>query len=58
VADILDVLSAVGGLGGLLSIMGLAYWLGRRFAQIDERFKMRGLVRSGGWKAWELGGKA
>jgi hypothetical protein len=38
VADILDVLSAVGGLGGLLSIMGLAYWLGRRFAQIDEKF--------------------
>jgi hypothetical protein len=39
VADILDVLSAVGGLGGLLSIIGLAYWFGRRFARIDERFR-------------------
>jgi hypothetical protein len=47
VADILDVLSAVGGLGGLLSIMGLAYWLGRRFAQIDERFNsLRRSVKS------------
>ena len=46
-ADILDVLSAVGGLGGLLSIMGLAYWLGRRFAQIDERFNsLRRSVKS------------
>ena len=47
-----DALVRIGGVGGrhprrplsggwswgLLSIMGLAYWFGRRFAQMDERF--------------------
>jgi len=38
-AEVLDVLSAVGSLGGLFSIISLAYWFGRKFAQIDERFR-------------------
>jgi hypothetical protein len=36
--DLLDLLSAVGGLGGLSLIICLAYWLGRKFTEIDNRF--------------------
>ncbi len=38
-ADIIEILSAIGSLGGLFSIISLAYWFGRKFAQIEERFK-------------------
>jgi hypothetical protein len=38
--DLLDLLSAVGGLGGLSLIICLAYWLGRKFTEIDNRFKL------------------
>jgi chromosome segregation ATPase len=38
-ADIIEILSAIGSLGGLFSILSLAYWFGRKFAQIEERFK-------------------
>jgi hypothetical protein len=38
--DLLDLLSAVGGLGGLSLIICLAYWLGRKFTEIDSRFKL------------------
>ena len=38
--DLLDLLSAVGGIGGLSLIIYLAYWLGRRFTEIDNRFKL------------------
>ena len=35
----LDLISAIGGLGGLSLIICLAYWLGKKFTEIDERFK-------------------
>jgi len=38
-ADIIEILSAIGSLGGLFSILSLAYWFRRKFAQIEERFK-------------------
>ena len=38
--DLLDFLSAVGGIGGLSLIIYLAYWLGRKFTEIDNRFKL------------------
>lgn len=39
ITEVLSLLSALGGIGGLATIMGVAYWLGRKFAQVDERFK-------------------
>ena len=38
-ADIIEILSAIGSLGGLFSIISLAYWFRRKFARIEERFK-------------------
>ncbi|MFZ8855255.1 MAG: hypothetical protein ACO2OQ_03730 [Thermofilaceae archaeon] len=38
-ADIIEILSAIGSLGGLFSILSLAYWFRRKFARIEERFK-------------------
>lgn len=35
---LLQLLSAIGGIGGLATIVGLGYWLGKKFAQIDSRF--------------------
>jgi hypothetical protein len=37
---ILNLLSAVGGLGGLATVIGIAYWLGRKFTEIDYRFRL------------------
>ena len=37
--DVLSLLSAIGGLGGLAVIISVAFWLGKKFAQIDEGFK-------------------
>jgi len=36
--DILSVLSAIGGIGGLATIIALAYWLGGKFREIDLKF--------------------
>ncbi|UNQ73120.1 hypothetical protein [Infirmifilum sp. NZ] len=36
--DILSVLSAIGGVGGLATIIALAYWLGGKFREIDLKF--------------------
>jgi len=36
--DILNVLSAIGGIGGLATIVALAYWLGGKFREIDLKF--------------------
>lgn len=36
---ILTLLAAVGGLGGLSTIIVVAYWLGKKFTQIDARFE-------------------
>jgi len=38
--DVLSLLAAVGGLGGLVAIVSAIYWLGRRFGEIDGRFKL------------------
>jgi hypothetical protein len=37
---ILNLLAAVGGLGGLATVIGIAYWLGRKFTEIDYRFRL------------------
>ncbi len=37
---VLNLLGAIGGLGSLATIAGVAYWLGRKFAEIDKRFEM------------------
>jgi len=39
-ADVLSLLSAIGGVGGLATIISVTFWLGKKFAQIDERFKL------------------
>jgi len=39
VVDVLALLSAIGGIGGLATIVGLAYWLGRKFESIESRFR-------------------
>jgi len=38
--DMLGLLAAVGGLGGLVAIISAIYWLGRKFGEIEERFKL------------------
>jgi hypothetical protein len=38
--DVLSLLAAVGGLGGLVAIISAIYWLGRKFGEIDERFRV------------------
>jgi len=38
--DVLSLLAAIGGLGGLVAIVSAIYWLGRKFGEIDERFKL------------------
>jgi hypothetical protein len=38
--DVLGLLAAVGGLGGLVAIISAIYWLGRKFGEIEERFKL------------------
>jgi len=40
IAIVLNLLSAVGGLGGLATVIGIAYWLGKKFSEIDYRFKL------------------
>ncbi|QOJ79306.1 hypothetical protein IG193_02245 [Infirmifilum lucidum] len=37
--DILSILSAIGGIGGLATVLYLSYWLGGKFREIDMRFK-------------------
>jgi hypothetical protein len=37
---ILNLLAAIGGLGGLATVIGVAYWLGRKFTEIDYRFRL------------------
>jgi len=37
---ILNLLAAIGGLGGLTTVIGIAYWLGRKFTEIDYRFRL------------------
>ena len=38
--DILSLLAAIGGIGGLATIIGVAFWLGRKFSEIDMQFRM------------------
>jgi len=38
--DVLSLLAAVGGLGGLVAIVSAIYWLGGRFGEIGGRFKL------------------
>jgi predicted transcriptional regulator len=38
--DVLSLLAAIGGVGGLVAIVSAIYWLGRKFGEIDERFKL------------------
>jgi hypothetical protein len=40
IAIVLNLLSAVGGLGGLATVIGIAYWLGKKFSEIDYRFRL------------------
>ncbi len=37
--QLLSLLAAIGGLGGLAIVLRLTYWLGRRFTEVDLRFK-------------------
>uniref|UniRef100_A0A7J2U680 Uncharacterized protein n=1 Tax=Ignisphaera aggregans TaxID=334771 RepID=A0A7J2U680_9CREN len=37
---VLNIFSAIGGLGGLAIIAGVAHWLGGKFREIDYRFKV------------------
>lgn len=37
--DLLILLSAIGGLGGFATVISLAYWLGRKFEEINGEFK-------------------
>ena len=37
---ILNLLAAVGGLGGLATVIGIAHWLGKKFSEIDYRFRL------------------
>jgi hypothetical protein len=37
---VLNLLAAVGGLGGLATVIGIAYWLGKKFTEIDYRFRL------------------
>jgi hypothetical protein len=37
--DVLSLLAAVGGVGGFATIIGVAYWLGRKFAEVENRFE-------------------
>ena len=39
VNTLLDLLAAIGGLGGLALIIGVAYWLGNKFTEVNYRFK-------------------
>jgi hypothetical protein len=32
---LLSIVSAVGGLGGLATVIGIAHWLGKKFTEID-----------------------
>jgi len=36
----LNLLAAVGGLGGLATVIGIAHWLGKKFFEIDYRFRL------------------
>ena len=37
---LLDLLAAIGGLGGLALVIGVAYWLGNKFTEVNYRFKI------------------
>jgi len=37
---LLDLLATVGGLGGLATVIGIAHWLGKKFTEIDYRFRL------------------
>jgi len=37
---LLDLLAAIGGLGGLALIIGVAYWLGNKLTEVNYRFKI------------------
>ena len=37
---LLDLLAAVSGLGGLATVVGIARWLGKKFTEIDCRFRL------------------
>jgi hypothetical protein len=37
---VLNLLAAVGGLGGLVTVVGIARWLGKKFSEIDYRFRL------------------
>jgi hypothetical protein len=37
---ILNLLAAVGGLGGLATVIGIAHWLDKKFSEIDYRFRL------------------
>jgi hypothetical protein len=39
VNTLLNLLAAIGGLGGLALIISIAYWLGNKFTEINYRFK-------------------
>jgi len=38
--DVLSILSAIGSLGALASVISVAYWLGKKFSEIDAKFKL------------------
>ncbi|MDK6028872.1 hypothetical protein QPL79_05805 [Ignisphaera sp. 4213-co] len=38
--DALSILSAIGSLGALASVISVAYWLGKKFSEIDAKFKL------------------
>lgn len=38
--DILSLLSAIGGIEGLATIIGVVFWLGKKFSHVEMRFQM------------------
>jgi len=40
VALLLNILVAIGGIGGLGVVVGITHWLGKKFAEVDGRFRL------------------
>ena len=39
-ALLLNILAAIGGIGGLEVVIGVVHWLGKKFAEVDGRFRL------------------
>jgi len=39
-ALLLNILAAIGGIGGLGVVIGVVHWLGKKFAEVDGGFRL------------------